>query len=448
MAKLVVDARRAWRPSTSSTARTRPASAATCRARPARAAWMVGASGMGPGPDLDRTASFARREREEATERLDEALREDRPPADEPGERRLPARPDRRRPRRPDKRALAAQILGQAYRRTRTSWSSQNKDAIEHDRRHARRQRKELYGDELDRPAQLGRTEGAEGRPEQGGDVADIVSEQPAPLTRPKPEPSVSRHRFGVAYLVLAAIVGGAVGLVVVFATGHDDKGGQTLSGSRWSSWTPTATGTLGVREIARHVSADLPARQRPPARLGRRRADADSTRPGSRPCDRNPHQLGNRRPVAGAHRGHLPERRRLLIRSAGVSKSVNPPPSRPSPSSCCSSGRRWSSRCTRSDTCPRRTPSSTSCLRAQVSTRAIRATTGRSISRAPRSPMKLQMPLNNTIPTLKGGISPSTLSPSDADRVLGILAGHTFHYAYQQAPDSSALLQLTPIEP
>ena len=37
--------------------------------------------------------------------------------------------------------------------------------------------------------------------------MADIVSEQPAPLARPKPEPSVSRHKFAVAYLALAAMI-------------------------------------------------------------------------------------------------------------------------------------------------------------------------------------------------------------------------------------------------
>jgi hypothetical protein len=82
--------------------------------------------------------------------------------------------------------------------------------------------------------------------------LADIVSEQPAPLARPKPEPSVSRRKFVVAYLVLAAIVGAAIGLLVVFAT--DDDGSST-TGQIWSTWTPHTTGTLGVREIARHVS-------------------------------------------------------------------------------------------------------------------------------------------------------------------------------------------------
>jgi hypothetical protein len=81
--------------------------------------------------------------------------------------------------------------------------------------------------------------------------LADIVSEQPAPLARPKPEPSVSRRRFGIAYLALAAIVGAAVGLVVVLATRDDHhQGTQT-----WSAWAPPTSGTLGVREIARHVS-------------------------------------------------------------------------------------------------------------------------------------------------------------------------------------------------
>jgi hypothetical protein len=82
--------------------------------------------------------------------------------------------------------------------------------------------------------------------------VADIVSEQPTPLARPKPEPSVSRRKFAIAYLVLAAIVGAAVGLVVVFAS---DDNGKPTSSAAWSTWKPASTGTLGVREIARHVS-------------------------------------------------------------------------------------------------------------------------------------------------------------------------------------------------
>jgi hypothetical protein len=68
-------------------------------------------------------------------------------------------------------------------------------------------------------------------------------------------------------------------------------------------------------------------------------------------------------------------------------------------------------------------------------------------LSRSAVAP-ELRVPLERTLPPVKGGIAPQSLSRPDANKVLGILAGHTFHYAYQQAPDSSALLQLTPIEP
>jgi hypothetical protein len=84
--------------------------------------------------------------------------------------------------------------------------------------------------------------------------VANVVSEQPAPLAQSKTEPSVSRRKFAVAYLALAAIVGAAVGLVVVFA--GDDNGGSSTQQQAFSSWAPKTTGTLGVREIARHVSS------------------------------------------------------------------------------------------------------------------------------------------------------------------------------------------------
>jgi hypothetical protein len=80
--------------------------------------------------------------------------------------------------------------------------------------------------------------------------MADIVSE-PAPLARPRPEPQVGRNRFGVAYLALAAIVGTAVGLTVIFATRDSDH----KTAVAWSDWQPKTTGTLGVREIARHVA-------------------------------------------------------------------------------------------------------------------------------------------------------------------------------------------------
>ena len=82
--------------------------------------------------------------------------------------------------------------------------------------------------------------------------MADIVNESPTPLTRPEPVPIVSRRRFGAAYLLLAVIVGAAVGLIVVLA-GRDTTHRQVAD--TWSTWKPATAGTEGVREIARHVS-------------------------------------------------------------------------------------------------------------------------------------------------------------------------------------------------
>jgi hypothetical protein len=81
--------------------------------------------------------------------------------------------------------------------------------------------------------------------------VADIVNERTTPLTRPEPVPIVSRKKFGAAYLLLAVIVGAAVGLIVVLATRNDDEAAPT---SRQSLQT-TETGTLATRQIARAVA-------------------------------------------------------------------------------------------------------------------------------------------------------------------------------------------------
>jgi hypothetical protein len=61
---------------------------------------------------------------------------------------------------------------------------------------------------------------------------------------------SVPRHRFGLAYLALAAILGAAVGLFVVFAS----NGGKD-SGPAWSAWEPTKDGVQRLDEIGRYVS-------------------------------------------------------------------------------------------------------------------------------------------------------------------------------------------------
>jgi hypothetical protein len=278
--------------------------------------------------------------------------------------------------------------------------------------------------------------------------LADIVSEQPTtPLARPEPQPSVSHRRFGIAYLVLAAIVGAAVGLLVVLTTGHDDQTGQVSPGSRWSSWAPTATGTLGVRQIARHVS--------PSYRLSNgRQLAAVSAGPMQVRLVQGPVPVTGLLISSGIS-GRLQERVDVTFPDAGV----------------------FYTQCGRIEGCqPSAKPTVAEQVLLQRQALELALYTFRYLPdtdavidflpprpgvdqsdpryhRAiyfPRSALanELQAPLRNTTPSVKGGISPSSLSSDDANRVLGIIAGHTFHYAYQQAPDSSALLQLTPIEP
>jgi hypothetical protein len=87
--------------------------------------------------------------------------------------------------------------------------------------------------------------------------VADAVSEQPLPnreeealvLARRKAEAKVPRHRFGIAYLLLAALLGAAVGLFVIFAADGGKSGGQ-----EWSAWKPAQSGVQGRDEIAKFV--------------------------------------------------------------------------------------------------------------------------------------------------------------------------------------------------
>jgi hypothetical protein len=88
--------------------------------------------------------------------------------------------------------------------------------------------------------------------------VADAVSEQPLPkreeqalvIARRKAEEKVPRHRFGLAYLLLAALLGAAVGLFVVFVADGGKSGGQ-----QWSTWKPTQDGVQRLDQIAKTVS-------------------------------------------------------------------------------------------------------------------------------------------------------------------------------------------------
>lgn len=93
--------------------------------------------------------------------------------------------------------------------------------------------------------------------------MADVVTEhQPVVptkreeealiLARRRAEAKVPRHRFGIAYLCLAALIGAAVGVTILLVT-QDDSSKPT--GPAWSAWAPSATGTLGVRQIAREIA-------------------------------------------------------------------------------------------------------------------------------------------------------------------------------------------------
>jgi hypothetical protein len=84
--------------------------------------------------------------------------------------------------------------------------------------------------------------------------VAEAVSGQPpeseATLpARRRAEERVPRHRFGLAYLALAAVLGAAVGLFVVLV----GNGGKD-SGPSWSAWKPTENGVQGRDQIAKYV--------------------------------------------------------------------------------------------------------------------------------------------------------------------------------------------------
>jgi hypothetical protein len=66
-------------------------------------------------------------------------------------------------------------------------------------------------------------------------------------------QPVSFRRRFGIAYILLATVVGAAVGLLVVVLLRDDST--PDLTATRWSAWTPNQTGTLGVRQIGRFIA-------------------------------------------------------------------------------------------------------------------------------------------------------------------------------------------------
>jgi hypothetical protein len=102
------------------------------------------------------------------------------------------------------------------------------------------------------------------GEPAGGQLPGSVPGELPAPLLTERPEPApeprpalvrqrspLYTHRFAIAYALLAAVVGVAVGGFIVLvgrATGP--------SGPAWSSWKPSGDNTQKVSEIAQYVSS------------------------------------------------------------------------------------------------------------------------------------------------------------------------------------------------
>lgn len=274
--------------------------------------------------------------------------------------------------------------------------------------------------------------------------MADVVSEEPTPLARPEPQPTVSRHRFGIAYLVLAAIVGTAVGLLVVLAT-RNDGNTTNANGPAWSSWKPEMTGTLGVREIARHVSSQyhlkngalftsvvagpmqIESGQGPvpvsallirSGRAGVRQERIDIAFPESGVF----YQLvgtGTNRSIPGAatiERGQLVRREALelalntfhYLPQADYVLAFMPPPAGVSSDS-------------------------------PIFSRAVL------LSRAALAP-ELKMPLKEALPPGEVKMTPSSLTSRQANGIEALTAGRVFHYDFQQAPDQSVLVYLSPV--
>lgn len=78
---------------------------------------------------------------------------------------------------------------------------------------------------------------------------AEAPGEAAAPPKQPRRRGLLdARTRFGIAYLVLAALVGAAVGLFIVFL------GDPGPSASSWSSFRPKDGGAAAAAEIAHHV--------------------------------------------------------------------------------------------------------------------------------------------------------------------------------------------------
>jgi hypothetical protein len=58
----------------------------------------------------------------------------------------------------------------------------------------------------------------------------------------------------------------------------------------------------------------------------------------------------------------------------------------------------------------------------------------------------ELRRPLNDVLPPSEAKLTPSTLTPAQANAIEALTAGRVFHWDFQQAVDQSALLVLSPV--
>ena len=98
---------------------------------------------------------------------------------------------------------------------------------------------------------------------------------------RPAEDAAVYPHRFRIAYLALAVVLGAAVGTFILLLERPADEVGA------WSAWKPTASGEARAWQIADHVAAQFTLRDGSPlVRVGVRPPRAQLTAGGRGPGD------------------------------------------------------------------------------------------------------------------------------------------------------------------
>ncbi len=273
--------------------------------------------------------------------------------------------------------------------------------------------------------------------------AASTAASGAPPLARPRPDPYVPRHRFGLAYLILAGLVGAAVGLTIVFATSSTHR---HATAATWSTWQPDATGTLGVREIARHVAPEyrLENRQQIVAVVAGPMELANAS--GPIPVSALLVSSG----VAGVPQARID----VAFPHAGVFYQLRGtgPNSTIAGTATAARGEEIFREVVELALYTFHYLPQTDHVIAFLPPPAGVQPTDPLFARViylPRAALsrQLQSPLSATI-SPKSPITPETLSKQEGNAFSSFAEQHLYHYDFRQAADNSALLVLTPIEP